>query len=279
VIDSAPHGFDRLPVALLYGKRRPLTPVVGKWVIGDPELHLDLYNLVSEVRELLRNQTFAILNVPIGTEGSVEKEMAIMGRQSGTANVLFSTAAANYINPEGTNVEVYHEHIDRLVRMIYRLASCPWESDSKDAEAEGSRQLKRQDMQNTLVKYAGELQRADDLVIELVYRALYGDQWETQHEADGLQTAYPDNFETPDFADVAKDAAAVIALEPGETAVKEIKRRVVFSYLNDLDDEQRKTIDGEIDAIAVETEAEKREAEQASMMEQTKARFGSKPAA
>jgi hypothetical protein len=266
-----------LPVVFLYAKRRALTPIIGKNVTGDPDLHIDLYNLISEVRELLRTQTFSILNVPIGTDqgASVEREMGIMGRQSGTANVLFSTQPAQYVTPEGTNVEVYHEHIDRLVRMIYRLASCPWESDSKDAEAEGSMQLKRQDMQNTLKKYAGELQRADDRLTELFYRAMHGEKgWQRVRDKDGLSVAYPDTFEVPDFEQVAKEATALIGIEPGETASKEIKKRVTFAYLNDIDADMRQQISAEIEAVKVETEAEKRDA----LLAKTAARMG-RPAA
>lgn len=269
-IDGAPHGFSRLPVVFLYGKRRPTIPVIGKSVIGDPDLHIDLYNLQSEIRELLRNQTFGILNVPIGKDGNAELEKGLLGNQSGTANVLFSTNPASYISPDAGNVAVYHEHSDRLTRLIYRLASTPWESDSKDAEAEGSMQLKRQDMQNTLVKYAGELQRADDLLTELAYEAINGEQWEAKMEADGVSIAYPDTFEIPDFKQVADAASAVIGLEAGETATKEIKKRVVFSYLNDLTDEQRQKISTEIDAIKVLTADEKRK----EMMAEAGARFG-----
>lgn len=269
-IDGDVHGFSRLPVVFLYGKRRPTIPVIGKSIMGDPDLHIDLYNLQSEIRELLRNQTFGILNVPIGKDGNAEVERGLMGGQSGTSNVLFSTNPAVYIQPDAGNVTVYHEHSDRLARLIYRLASCPWESDSQDAESEGSMKLKRQDMQNTLTKYASELQRADDEITALVYETLYQDRWEDQQESDGVSVAYPDSFEVPDFKLVADAASAVSGLEVGETATKEIKKRVVFAYLNDLTDEQRQTISEEIDAIKVLTEDEKRK----EMMAEAGARFG-----
>jgi hypothetical protein len=41
--------------------------VIGQSVLNDPALYVDLYNLTSEQRELLRNQTFSILNVVLGT--------------------------------------------------------------------------------------------------------------------------------------------------------------------------------------------------------------------
>lgn len=271
-IDGADHGFSRLPCVFLYGKRRTTIPVVGKSVIGDPEMHIDAYNLVSEERELLRNQTFGILNVPVGKDGNAQTEMNLMGQQSGTANVLFSTLDAKYISPDGSNVTVYQAHEDRLNRMIYRLASCPWESDSKDAEATGSLKLKRQDMHNTLSKYVAELQRTENTLLELTYEAFYGDA--TRAEQDGASVAYPDTFEVPDFNEVAKAAGAVIGLDVGETATKEIKTRVVMSYLNDLPGDKRDLIAAEIDAVPVLNEQE----QQQQAMEAAAARFA-RPAA
>jgi len=272
-LDQAAHGMGRLPIVFLYAKRRVLTPVIGKSVMGDPTLYIDLYNLISEVRELLRNQTFGILNVPIGVhEGaSVEREQNLLGAQSGTSNVLFSTQAAQYLSPEGTNVAVYHEHMDRLARMIYRLASAPYESDSKDAEAVGSLKLKRQDLQNTLSSYANELQQADEEVLELVYRAIDGpDRWEKSMERDEAAISYPDSFEDPDFEIVAKVAKEMIGMELGDTAAKEIKKRTAFAYLPNISPEMKADITKEIDALAVETEADKRQA----LLEATAMRVG-----
>ena len=64
-VSRGPHGFGRLPVVALYGQRRALTSV-GASCMGHSSLHIDLFNLVSEARELLRKQTFSQLNVILG---------------------------------------------------------------------------------------------------------------------------------------------------------------------------------------------------------------------
>lgn len=259
-LKTGEHGFGRLPVEILYGKRRPLTRLVGKAIIGDPQLYLDLYNLISEVRELLRNQTFAILNVPIGQEGDPEREQEKLGRQSGTSNVLFSTNPAQYLSPGGDNVAAYHDHIDRLVRIIYRLASVPWEGDSKDAESADSRKIKRAEMTAVLKKYRNELQRCDDGLTDLLYRSLYGpDKAKTQMETDKVATTYPLTFEPPDLEAAATEAAESIALELGPTATKEIKKRFVRIRLPNLSTEQQIQIDQEIDGQEILTADEKRQ--------------------
>lgn len=260
VIDAGVHSFGRLPVVVLYAKRRAITPFIGKSVLGDPMNFIDLYNLVSEVRELLRKQTFSILNVPVGVDGSIDREQGLIGRQSGTGNILFTTQAANYISAEGSNVEVYHAHIDRLIRTIYRLAVLPWESDSRDAESSDSRRIKREDLNQVLAGFSDELRRVDDAVADLVYHAVYGPQaWQSWRKRDGLNQRWPDSFEVTPLEELLKQFTDAIRLELGETATKEAKKRAVRAALPDLTPEMLAVIDDEVDKSEVVTEAERRQ--------------------
>lgn len=251
------HGFGVLPVRALYARRRPLTPTIGRSVLGDPALYIDLYNLISEVRELLRNQTFAILNIPLGKDGSVEVEAARIGQTAGTANVLFSGEAAQYVSPEGTNVQVYHEHIDRLVRTIYRLAVVAWETDSKDAESGDSRKLKKEDLHQMLAGYADECEQAEIGIAQLVYRAHYGERWNTQWDTDKPSISYPDDFDVAGLLDELEAVTQGMALELGETATREMKKRAVPKLLPNLPQPTLSKIEKEIDAAPVQTEQDK----------------------
>ena len=255
--DTGAHGFGRLPVCVLYAKRRALLPTLGRSVLGESALYIDLYNLTSEVRELLRNQTFAILNIPLGQDGSIEKEMSLIGETSGTANVLFSSQAADYVSPEGTNVQVYHEHIDRLVRTIYRLAVVGWDSDSRDAESAESRKLKKEDLYQMLAGYAAECEQTEMALAELVYRAAYGaDGWQKRWDADEPVVSYPDDFDVTGLLDEIEAATQAIALELGETATREVKKRVIPTLLPNLSQAMQQQIDDEIEALDVKTAAD-----------------------
>lgn len=271
-IDGAEHGMGRLPVVFLYAKRRALTPVIGKSVMGDPQLYVDLYNLTSEVRELLRNQTFAILNVPIGTaaDASVEREQQLVGSQVGTGGVMFSSQPAQYVSPDSANAGIYHEHIDRLARMIYRLAASPWEGDSRDAESAESRRLKRSEQQQVLSTYAREVQRAELELLELVYRAVHGaEAWEKAWGADQPSVVYATDFEPPDVQALSMAAAEAIGTELGPTATKEIKKRLARKILPDLDAARQQAVDAEIEGQVLKTAEEKRQ----EIMGVTMARF------
>lgn len=258
--ETGDHGFGALPVVVLYSRRRALAPTIGRSVLGDPALYIDLYNLTSEVRELLRNQTFALLNVPLGPDGSMEKESSLLGQTSGTQNVIFSSQPIAYVSPDGTNVQVYHEHIDRLVRLIYRLAVVGWESDSRDAEAADSRRLKHEDLHQMLAGYAAECETAEIQLAKLVYRAHYGEQWEAQWDADKPMISYPDDFNVSGLLDELEAVTQGIALELGETATKEMKKRAVPRLLPGLSQPVQQQIEKEINELEVKT-ADQRERE------------------
>ena len=254
--DGGQHGFGALPVVVLYARRRALLPTIGRSVLGDPALYIDLYNLTSEVRELLRNQTFALLNVPLGTDGTMERESTLLGQTAGTANVIYSSQPIAYVSPEGTNVQVYHEHIDRLVRLIYRLAVVGWDSDSKDAESADSRKLKKEDLHQMLAGYASECEQTERKLAELVYRANYGDRWQDQWTKDQPSISYPDEFDVTGLLDELEAVTQGMALELGDTATKAMKKRAVPKLLPNLPQAVLQTIEEEIDAMEVKTAAQ-----------------------
>lgn len=273
-IDGAEHKMGRLPIAFLYGRRRPLTPLIGKSIMGDPNLYIDVYNLDSETRELLRNQTFGLLNVPIGPDGDIEKEKARLGSQTGTDNVMFSTQAASYISPDGQNVTVYHDHKEKLVRTIYRLAKAAWEGDSRVPESADSRRIKRDDQHQTLATYASECQRTDDEFVELAYRAFFGaDRWEAEKQKDGLTTRYPEEFTPSDIDEVVSRVLESLGLDLGPTATKAQKKSVARQLLPGLSEKEFTVIDAEIDAQNIQTAEEKR----ADLLKATAAKFGQLP--
>jgi hypothetical protein len=248
------HGFGTLPVAILYGRRRALTPVIGNSVIGDPNSHYDLYNLASEKRELLRKQTFSILNIPLGTgpeRMGLDEAQALAGETTGTTNVLFTGLAATYITADSGNVTVYQEEATQLLRTIYRLSNVPFETDTRDAESEGSMKLKREDMNQVLASYADELQRAEARITELYFRAEYGDRWEAEMDATQPETVYPENFELADFEQMIQRSQAALGLPLGrsKTFMSELSKRMASEFMPDLSQDVKAKIEAEIDAL------------------------------
>jgi hypothetical protein len=178
------HNLGVLPVVVQYATRRRMEPLIGESVLGDPNSYIDIYNIDSEIRELLRGQTFGILAVAIGTGDQmvdVEKVKALMRSEKGIDNVLFTPACAEYIQPDATNVTVYQEERKARIREIFRKAAVSFDSDRTGVEAEGALKIKREDMNQTLSKYCDECEKAEYAIAKLWFRDKYGpEDWEQQ---------------------------------------------------------------------------------------------------
>lgn len=252
--DGAAHQLGRLPVVPLFAQRRPLLPQIGASVLQDPKLFIDLYNLLSELRELLRNQTFSILNVPLGTGADamgVEEAKALIGTQSGTENVLFSATAASFIAADAANVIAYQEEIQRRLRMVYRLCALHWDSDRRGVEATGSVELKREDMNQRLAAYADELEQTEYQIVDLWYRATYGaEAGPKKMEQDGITIHYPDTFEVTPFDVVIQQAQAAASLGMPTEFLKELRKDLAPKFLPSATPDTLATINDAIDAAA-----------------------------
>jgi hypothetical protein len=234
LIDSGDHNLGRLPVVYLFGKRRALLPDIGEAVIGDPRNHIDLFNLQSEKRELLRNQTFSFINLPLGTGAdamTVDQAQAMMGQQTGTMNVLFSAQAASILTADASNVQSYEDAIANSKREIYREAGMQWESDSKDAEAQGSLELKREEMTTRVAAYADECQQAEYGLVDLWYRWKYGeDQGPERLTTDDVQIHYPERFAQTPFQEILDQGLAAQQLGMPAIFLKELRKALVTKF-------------------------------------------------
>ncbi len=246
------HRMGCLPVVRLFAQRRPLVPGIGQSVLHDPKLFIDLYNLLSELRELLRSQTFSVLNVPLGAGQdalSVEDAKAMLGTSTGTEDVLFSGHPAQFIAADASNVTAYQEEILRRMRNIYRLAAIQWEADSKDAESTGSLKLKREDMNQRLSYYADELEHTDYRLTELWYAAMYGAELgATKYDQDEVTIDYPDTFEATPFEIVLQQAQSALTLGMPSEFLKLLRKSLVGKFLPDLSDHEVQDINDAIDA-------------------------------
>jgi hypothetical protein len=274
--DQGQHGFGTLPVVVQYAKRRRLEPLIGQPILGDPNSYIRLYNLDSEISQILRGQTFGVLNAPLGTGDQatdVAAAKTMMGDEKGVDNVLFTPLPAQYVQPETENVTVYQAERSDLLRRIYRLAAAPWESDSKDAEAQGSLQLKREDMNQVLTSYADQCERTEIALAKLWFRARYGaDAWESEWERADVVITYPETFEETPFAEIIEQAQAATTLEMGPTFMNEVRKRLVPKFLPDVAPEIAAKIEKELEQTEVKSPAQQK-------LEEMALRFSGQPGA
>ncbi|MGE0451724.1 MAG: hypothetical protein AB7Q29_19275 [Vicinamibacterales bacterium] len=248
------HGLGRLPFVFLFAKRRPLLADVGESILGDPRAYIDLFNLTSEVRELLRNQTFSFINLPLGKgqdAQSVEEAQTMLGKQTGTMNVLFSAEAGQILTGDPANVTSYHQEIERLRREIYRETGVQWESDTTQAEAMGSLKIKREDMTARLSMYADECQKAEYALVDLFYRASFGaDQAERKLGGDQVTVQYPNRFDHEPFTNILAEVESASAIGMPVEVLKTLRKQILpkFEGMADLPPEQLQELEQAIDA-------------------------------
>lgn len=248
------HRMGLLPVFPLFAQRRALKRHIGKSVLGDPRVYRDLYNLTSEIRELLRKQTFSFINVQLGTgpdAPTVDAATTMMGTQTGSSNVLFSPGPATMLSGDSANVTVYHAEINRRLRNIYRAAAVGWESDTRDAEAQGSLKLKREDMNTRLASYADEIEKTEYAVATAFFRAIYGaENGQRKFEEAQVAIKYPDEFDLTPFDEVLKQAQAAMSMNFPSEVIKEIRKSILAEFLPDLSPELQAKLIAAIDHAA-----------------------------
>ncbi len=277
------HGLGALPVVYLYGRRRSLVRHVGQSVLGDPRNHVRLFNLDSELQELLRNQTFTFINVPLGTGTdsiAVETAQQMMGTQTGTGNIIYTPLAAQVLSGDSANVAAYQEEIKNRTREIYREAGSPWESDSRDAEASKSLELKREELNVRLASYADECEAADVALTKLWYRWKYGPDLADKRFADDAVTIqYPDKFGAIPFEEVVAQVQSAQSIGMPPVFMKALRKNIVakFEGMGSLSERERQEIMDAIDEAPDDPTPQERMRQRMELMEKATAAGGRLP--
>lgn len=248
------HGFGVLPVVPLYAQRRAITPLIGQSVLYDPALYVDLFNLTSEARELLRKETFSVLNVPLGTKAdggtalSLEQAQALLGSTASSGGVLFTGHPARHLSPKTANVTAYLEERRQLIRTICRLTATPFDQDSRAAESAEARLLKRDEFTAMIAKYAGELRETERHLAQLWFRGRYGARWRAEWDAAAPEISYPKTFGEPSWTDVITEmsAAELSALRESQTFRRRYAEKQLPRFLPDATPAATQTIREEL---------------------------------
>jgi hypothetical protein len=251
-IVSQPHGFGRVPVVTFYARRRARIPVIGRSTLRDYRMYRDHYNMLSELREIFRAQTFSMLHIQLKEGETVEQARAHIGDHAGTDSLLFSMGGAEFIAPPEGPAAQYAAAISELEQKIFRLVGIQNEgSGSLASVAADTMRIRSLDLNRMLAHFADQAEIADREIARLWFAAEYGPDRAAamQDEAD-LVISHSDEFFTEQITQVVQDAAATIAIGVGPTATALIKRSVVNVALKDVSAEQYATIVEEIEERA-----------------------------
>jgi hypothetical protein len=259
LIGSVPNPLGRPPVLVFYARRRVRIPLIGDSLLGDPRIYRDHFNLVSEMRVLLRDQTFSMLAIQLGPDEDVSSARSHLGSHSGTDSVIFHMGGAEFIAPSDGPVAQYVAAIDGLESKIFRNVGLTFQGDSETAESGTSRRIKAMDLDRILAGLGDEAETFDDQLARLWFALQYPGRGEAAYRESRYRAAYPDEYYVEQCAEklaTIKDAQGVGF---GRTALTLLRQSAIPILLPNVSDEDREAIDREIVELGAR-EAQDREA-------------------
>ncbi|PPD19102.1 MAG: hypothetical protein CTY18_06010 [Methylomonas sp.] len=242
VIDQGDYSVGRVPVVRLHNSKptNPTDTVSDSFFYDLASLNWDLYNLRSEVRELFRAQTFAILTIPVSDSNERErlKDMTISTENALTYNPAGGGMPA-YIAPPPEPIELYQKHMADTVVEIYKIANLEFVGGVQRSGVALSFHF--QEANSSLAGWAEMGEMAETEIARLVY------QWQ------GLEfngnISYPSDFNMSDLKESIATAMDTITLGMGQEFDKALKKHLARQILgNDISASEMQNIEAEIDA-------------------------------
>jgi hypothetical protein len=243
------HGLGKVPIVCSYDK--PSKKVKGFFGISSIAdisfIARDVYNSCSELRQILRDQTFSFLALQ-GTADEY-KELTL----SVSKGLLYpeGRSAPAYISPPPANAQLYYEHIDRQVSKMFELAKLEGGSASfKGQNAVNQSGIsKAWDFNQTNAALSRKSENLEDAEEKLW--ALFAEQDGTKFEG---SITYPDEFSVKDLNLELDEAEKLLRINLGKTFSSEVKKAIVRRKFPRLDEQGLEEIDREIDAIPEQTQ-------------------------
>ena len=242
IIDQGLYNLGRVPVVRLH-IAKPLQPTDSRsqsWVYDLAGLNWDLYNCRSELRELFRAQTFAILALPVADDNEREKlkDMTISTENALTYNPS-GGGAPGFIAPPADPVRLYMEQISSTVIDIYKVANLEFVGGVQQSGVALSFHF--QEANSSLRSMAEQCETAENEIANLVYI------WQGREFTGNI--AYASDFNMSDLSQSISTAMDTVTLGMGSEFDKAIKKRLAKQILaNDTSPTVMTAIDDEIDA-------------------------------
>jgi len=181
----------------------------------------DVFNSCSELKQILRDQTFAFLTVQ--GESSEYSEIEI-----GTRKGLIyprDTDRPGYISPPASNAEAYFKHIDRQVVKMFQLAkieagSAKFDGESAVAQSGVSKAWDFNQTNSSLARKASNFEDGEMKLWE------FFSLWEISKSFDG-HIDYPKEFSVASLTDDLDELEKTMKAGLGKEFDKEVKKAIV----------------------------------------------------
>ena len=242
------HGLGIVPIVCVYGKKSKfVTSFLGISDLADIAfIARDIYNSTSELKQILRDQTFAFL--AIQGDSTEYNEMSV-----GVSKALLypeNRNAPQYVSPPPVNAQMYFEHIDRQVRKIYQLAKLEGGSAQQTQQATVQSGVSKawdfNETNSALTKKAIMMEDGE-VKIWKVFAAWEGKEWDGKIQ-------YPKEFSTQSIMDDLTELEKEQRLGLGATFELEVKKAIQKKKFPRATEEELDAMEGEAEAKGTEQE-------------------------
>jgi len=240
VITRGAHGLGIVPVVPLHSAD-PLRSgqlIAAPWADDVVRLSLDLYNALSELRELYRKQAFSILTIPVQDREEAE---SLQNLKIGPTNALTYNPQGGgrpaYIGPEAAPMDLYLKYLEGVKTRIYELANLEFMGMTGASGIALSFFFEAANKE--LINLAVQCERAEGRLLPVVARWL-GREW-------AGDIGYPRDFNVQDLLSRLKVAMEAINLQISPTFEMELKTALARDLLGQgVDPETLDVIETEI---------------------------------
>lgn len=217
-------------------KHRDVEPgLIGESLLANIALvNREIFNLTSELQEILARQTFSQLVA----EGSAE-EYGEAGdiKKLGTSSIFLypeGRKAPQYISPDASQARLLVEQIDRMIDEIYRLASLT-RGTVREASAQSgiSKAYDFLDTNQALADKAGNLAAGFEAILNLARPDWKG------------RIRFPRDFGVDDPSELAANIERAIGLGVGPKFRAQLLAKLARTMLAELPEEQRAEVERE----------------------------------
>lgn len=248
VVGQGEHNIGRIPIVQWFGRaarKRDILPPPEYLSIAKTNAHV--YNLCSLLSQILYNQTFSILTMPVDNNGLSDVTI-------GTDNLLAYPAEAgkapSFIAPDKGPAEVLMAQIDKLINEMYRMSGIDSVIGVQQAKSGVAKQWDFERTNQNLAAFAVRCENAEYDIIEL-YKLWSGDNIEYLCE-------YPRDFKVNDVTESLTQAQQAKDLDfKSDTFGSEILKKVIDAYMPNLEPDTKDMIVKEAQEAADEVAQDK----------------------
>jgi len=227
VVSQGQHNLGTVPVVQLHSEE----PIEETQIFGVSKIfeiaktNLRLFNALSELDEILRNQTFSILTIPVKNPADREQyENMTLSTENGLLYDPEYGGKPEFIAPPTNPTEAYETRIAELIKYIYKLASLEFTGGVQKSGI--AMAFDFQETNSALASMAQNIEEAEYKIIDIVGRWL-------DKDFSNAVAEYKRDFSIVDLQQELKNAIDVLALDISRKFNIELKKKIAYDFIGD----------------------------------------------